>query len=207
MRYLKAFGLAVLTVLAAMAFVGSGIAAAEADKEIGLCEELVVLTGLCPPGRLLPLGTELTGLATAPKFISSLGTIECQDGLIKGLLGTEMGEVLTVTVTDFIFGKLPTPKLGEGCTGPCTGGIHAAAPVGGWFEVEALDHFFFKLEKVIFTQLGCPFGTTCVYSSGAFKSLVDRHFVEHPDWIGEEKEKDVVLINATLSRGPGGSGL
>ncbi len=201
MRYGKALCLATFAALVALAFIGSGTAAAEADKEIVLCEELVELTGLCPEEKYLRQGSEISGLATGAKIISSLGTVECQDSLIKGLLGTDMGKVLTVTVTDIVFGVLPTPNLGEGCS-TCTKGIHAALPVGGWFEVESLDHFFFKLEKVVFTLLNCPAGITCVYSSGEFKSLVDRDSVEHPDWKG--KKKDVVLVARTLSR-TGGS--
>jgi hypothetical protein len=200
MRYLKALGLAVLAALAAMALVCSGTAAAEADKEIVLCEELVELTGLCPEEKYLRQGSEISGLASGAKIISTLGTVECQDSLIVGLLGADMGKILTVTVTGIVFGVLPTPELGKGCT-TCTGGVHSAVPVGGWFEVEPLDDFYFKLEKVTFTLLNCPGGLTCTYTSGEFKSLVDRDAVEHPDWKG--KKKDVILVARALTRSGG----
>jgi hypothetical protein len=202
MRYLKALGLTALAAMAMMAFFGS-TAAAEADKEIVLCEELVELTGLCPEGRYLHQGSEISGLATNPKIVlTGVGTVECQDGLIKGLLGTDMGKVLTVTVTGISFGVLPTPNLGEGCT-TCTQ-VHTVVPVGGWFEVEPLDHFYFKFEKVLFTLLNCfGGGVTCNYASGEFKSLIDRDLLEHPDWKG--KKKDVILIARTLTREAGSS--
>ncbi len=205
MQFSKVLGLATAAAFVAMAFAGSSTAFAEADKEIVLCEELVVLSGLCPEKKYFEQGSEISGLAKAPKIVlGGVGTVECEDGLINGLLGTEMGPSLTVTVTEIVFGKLPEPTLGEGCS-VCTKGVHAALPVGARFEVEALDVFSFKLENVTFTLLGCPFGITCVYTTGEFKAPIDRDAMEHNDW--PNKTKDVVLINRTLTKAAGSNAL
>lgn len=196
MRPSKALGLAVTTAFAAMAFLGSGTAVA--DTEMVLCKALVnAASELCPPNAHLEQGTAISGLASAPAILlPAAPAIKCEDGIIGGLLGTTMAKELTVTVTEISFGKLPTPSLGAGCS-VCTGGIHVTLPVGGWFQVVE-DAFFFKLEGAKFVLKGCPMGTTCEYSTGEFKSTIDRDAQEHADW--PLKKKDVILVKRGLTR-------
>jgi hypothetical protein len=197
MRFSKALGLAVLAVMAAMAFVGGGTASA--DSEMVLCTALVEKASeLCPPNTYLKQGTTISALASAPAILlPGAPAVKCEDGIIEGGLGTTMAAELTVTVTEIAFGKLPTPALGAGCT-VCTQGIHVTPlPTGAWFGVEAGDAFFFKLEGVKIVLKGCPLGITCEYITGGFKSPIDRHAQEHPDW--PEKKKDVILVKRVLT--------
>ncbi len=198
MRLSKALGLAVFAVTVAMAFAGAGTASA--DEEMVLCTELVNLASeLCPNEAYLKQGTTISALASTPAILlPGSPAIKCEDGIIEGGLGTTMALELTVTVTQIAFGQLPTPTLGAGCT-VCTKGIHVTPlPTNGWFGVEASDAFFFKLEGVTIVLKGCPLGITCEYVTGEFKSPIDRHSQEHPDW--PEKKKDVILVKRVLTR-------
>jgi hypothetical protein len=200
MRFSKALGPAALAAMAGMAFLSASTASA--DDEMVLCTVLVNNADeLCPvPTAILAKGTTLTALASAPAILlPGLPAVKCEDGIIEGELNSSMGAELPFTAKNIAFGKLPTPTLGEGCS-VCTKGIHAA-PVGAAFEVAASDDFFFRFETANLVLKGCTFGT-CEYSSGKFKSLIDRDAQEHPDW--PEKKKDVILVKQSLTRVGGG---
>jgi hypothetical protein len=198
MRFIKPFGIAAMAATAAIMLIGT--ATAEADSEIVLCKSLVEQPKLCPAGAYWPQGTRLVALAKGVKVVTSIGTIECEDGIIEAGLGTEMGKILNVTIDKIELGKLPTPKLGEGCS-VCTKGIHATVPTGATFEVFEPDHFFFTTE-IKFVAKGCPLGATCEYTTGESKSFIDPDSVEHPDFPGVKK--DLILIRTTLTRIGGG---
>jgi hypothetical protein len=155
-------GLAMVAAIAAMAFVGASSASAQEHK-IVLCKELVTL---CPNGKLWPAGTKLTALATNPEMHSSLGTsTKCEDSLITGELAEEIGSPLSFKNLSMAFGSLPTPKLGLGCTGSCTGtGEETFHPVleDLKVEVEVTDKYYLKL-TVLLALLKCPIVGTCIY--------------------------------------------
>lgn len=199
MRLIKSLGIAAMVATAAIALIGTATASA-ADSEIVLCKSLVEHPKLCPEGAHWPQGTRLVALATNPKVVTSIGTIECEDGIIEAGLGNEMGKTISITIDKIELGKLPTPKLGEGCS-VCTKGIHATVPTGGTFEVFEPDHFFLNTE-IKFVAKGCPLGITCEYTTKEFKSFIDLDSVEHPDFPGVKK--DVILVRTTLTRVGGG---
>jgi len=172
MRFVKAFGLAALAAVAAMAFLGAGTASAQ-THDIVLCKELVTL---CPAGKLWPAGTLLEALAKEPKLLSSLGTIECEDSYILALATEEVGH-LNSGVPEYLldnvvpeFGVLPTPTLGLGCTGPCGATnqdwIHASFE-SSRLLVENVDKYFI-LGAGLALILNC-LGLTCVFRANHVK--------------------------------------
>jgi len=174
MRFVKAFGLAALAALATMAFIGTGTASAQHD--IVLCKTLATL---CAASEVWPTGTLVTALAKEPKLTSSLGTITCEDSYVKGLLENELGTATELKLDSVTveFGKLPSPSLGTGCTGPCT--TEAGSTIHATFEntrilVESPD-IYYILGGGLALLLNCPFGVTCVYRSTHTKKLIKHN--------------------------------
>ncbi len=199
MRFTKVLGLAAVAAVAAMAFIGTATAAAA--HEVVLCDELVAL---CPDNHLWPAGSLALALAKNPKLVSEiLGTpfvVECEDSLTVIELKASMGNPLPGSITSLEFGKLPTPTLGENCTG-CTKGIHSATPLTGNLEMSGEEYFLAGSGKA--TLLGCPFSTTCIYG-GSVKSKIE-HNGSHP--LHEGNNLAQILIKETLTKQSGSSGI
>ncbi len=165
MRFTKALGFAAIAAVAAMAFIGSSTASAQ-THEIVLCKKLVAL---CPKGELWPSLSTILLLAKEPKKASSLGTTACEDSLITAQLATEIGNPLTTKNITMTEGILPTPKLGVGCTGPCTGGENIHHEVEKIeFIIEAAkgleeSHGYALRWTGLSLLLNCPIVGTCVY--------------------------------------------
>jgi hypothetical protein len=89
-RLTKMFGPAVLSAVAATAFVGTNSAGAQPHEAIGLCNasELV----LCAAENLIPVGSgHLIGKATSPVLERTLAE-KCASSLAKGLVTGALGE-------------------------------------------------------------------------------------------------------------------
>lgn len=147
MRLTKAFGLAALAVVATMAFMGTSSAGAQVH-EIALCK---VLEKLCAAGNLWPSGTEVLLLAPNPELVGNF-TIKCPDSLIVAVTNAAVGNPLSATIKSVEFGKLPTPLLGEGCSG-CPFGlkteVHLAAfvPFTALVKVKGEDEYTLLVEN------------------------------------------------------------
>jgi hypothetical protein len=182
-RLVKMLGLAMVAAIATMAFIGAGSASAQEHK-IVLCDELVTL---CPNGHLWPEGTELEALAKEPKLHSSLGTTtSCEDSIVTGKVGPSPASPLTITSPLVEFGTLPTPKLGLGCTGSCTGtGEETIHPVldSMQIEVEAVDKYYLTGTGLA-ALLKCPLVGTCIFRGENIKVPIS-HTGKHPGHSGE----------------------
>lgn len=177
MRFFKMIGAVVMVATTTLVLFGIGTASAQTHK-IVLCKELVIL---CAPGKLWPSLSRFTWLAGKVEFSNSLGTITCEDSTITGELEAEIGDPLPIKNAALAFGVLPTPKLGLGCTGPCTGAgaenFHATLE-GLRYLVEAPDRYFI-LGGGLALILNCPLVGTCVYRTDHFKDEI-KHNGTHP---------------------------
>ncbi len=173
----RVFCAALATAIAAMALIGTGTAAA--TDQIVLCKTLVNKGKLCPKGELWGSGVVVLALAKNPIIKSSIATIQCEDAIITGRTTAEMGAPLPVELTAIEHGRLPTPKLGEGCT-TCVGGIHTFPPYTGKIEVTGEDEFFvsFGGEAEFLNCFGL--GVNCRYGAETIKSTIDNDSGEHP---------------------------
>jgi len=197
MRFIKAFCLAAFAALAAMAFVGAS--SASAQHQIVLCKELVTL---CPVGKLWGKGTLLEALSSNAVLLSSLGNISCPDSKVTGLAAQEIGDPYVVDSAAAVFGELPTPTLGLGCTmstGACGGAgkdwIHVEID-DLRILVEAVDKYFL-LAVGLTLILDCTFGATCVYRATHIKVPI-VHDGTHPAHAGNTLP--LVNILQTLTR-------
>ncbi len=165
MQFVKAFGLAALAAVAAMAFLGAGSASAQEHK-IVLCKKLVTLCGV---NDLWPSLTKIFALAEDPELQTSIGNILCEDSLVTAELAEEIGSPLKAKNITATFGKLPTPTLGTGCEGVCV-------ESGGKPNVESIHAEIQSLEVIVEPEnkyslrgtglaliLNCPLVGTCVY--------------------------------------------
>lgn len=194
MRLAKVFGLAVVAAVAAMAFVGAGTASAQ--HSIALCKSLVTLCGV---NELWPAGTILKALAKEPKLTNSLGTITCEDSVVEGKSAAAVGNPYIISSPTATFGVLLVPKLGLGCTGPCTAAgqenIHVTVDELR-ILVEAVDKYFL-LGAGLALLLNCPLVGTCVYRSNHFKVEI-KHDGTHPYHAGNNLP--LVQFNIQLAR-------
>lgn len=180
MRFLKALGLAAVAAMALMAFVNASIASAQ--DQITLCKALETL---CAPGNLWPAKTVVTALAKNPELVTSIGTIKCEDSIVTALSETSVASPLKFDSPTVVFGVLPTPNLGLGCTGPCgstgTDFIHAQLE-NLQVEVEATDKYFLKGSGLALI-LECPLVGTCVYRGENIRVPI-THTGTHPSMTG-----------------------
>jgi hypothetical protein len=200
MRLIKMLGLAMVVAIATMAFIGAGSAAAQ-DK-IVLCKELIEKGKLCPEGKEWPKGSLLLFLAKEPEFKSSATTVKCEDSVIEAKTLALSGSPLSIEISGLVFGKLPTPTLGEGCTG-CTKGIHAVLPINAEIEVTGEDDFWMKTTGLM-VKKGCPLGLTCVYGWEGIKSLIE-HKGTHPSHEGSNLPSMFFEVTLTRQTTHGGS--
>jgi len=200
MRFTKVFGLAAVAAVAAMAFIGTS--SAFAVDNVVICKTLVNSGALCPAGNLWLSGSVVEALATQPKLESSFGPdIVCEDSIVKGETLADKGNPnLGFKITSLIFGALPTPSLGNGCT-TCTGGVHTTVPITGTLGVEATDKFYLEASGQA-ELLGCPFSTTCIYGA-LVKSGTITHTGSHATHSGTNLA--VIPINFTLTKKAGSS--
>jgi hypothetical protein len=194
-RLIKMLGLAMVAAIATMAFVGASSASAQTHKVV-ICKELINKGQLCPEGKEWPKGSVLLLLALNPELKTSATVVKCEDSLVEAKTLALSGNGLPIEIFGLVFGKLPTPKLGEGCTG-CTAGIHPILPMSGEIEVTGEDEFWFKATGLA-VLLGCPLGLTCVYRGENIKAPI-HHTGEHPE-THEGKNLPVALFKATLTR-------
>jgi hypothetical protein len=197
MRFTKVFGLAAIAAVAAMAVIA--VSSAAAADTITICKKLVTGSELCPTGELLGSGGTIEALAKNPELVTSIGTEKCEDSTITGTVNAGSGATLPVTLGAPAFGVLPTPTLGTGCTGPCTGGVHALALENSSIGVEAEDKFFLKASGLAFL-LECNaifFTVTCAYRGENKVSKIDRDVSTHPRMEGKF---DLILVETVLTR-------
>ncbi len=186
MQFVKAFGLAALAAVAAMAFLGAGSASAQEHTEIVLCKELVKL---CGDKQLWPASTILSALATNPELKTSIGNITCEDSVVTGELENEIGTTLTSKSLSVTFGKLPTPTLGTGCTGVCVESGGKPNPESIHVELTELSVTVGAEDKYSLQGTGlalilnCPLVGTCVYRGEKVVSPIshDGLHAAHPD--------------------------
>ena len=94
------------------------------ETEIVLCKKLLSSGEACSEGEIYPSGTKLLALAENLEFKASpFSAMKCEDSLVEAETTASMGSPLGIKITKLEVGKLPTPKLGEGCT-TCTSGVH-----------------------------------------------------------------------------------
>lgn len=185
MTLIKALGLAAVAALTAMAFIGTSSAFAE--DEVVICKELVEKGKLCPSGQLWPAGSILLALAEKPQFLTTNFNVVCEDSFFEAETGASPSPKIALNFLKWEFGVLPTPKLGEGCTG-CTQ-IHTTLGPG-LIEVTELDDFWFRTGAE-FEFLNCPGKINCRYETGEFKVLID-HKGHHPAHKGENLARFVI---------------
>lgn len=176
MSLTKAFGLAALAVVAAMAFIGTSSAAAE--DGVALCK---VLEELCASGHLWPQGTIVLALAKDPKLKGVL-PILCEDSLIEAETLAHTASPLPISIFSVKFGVLPKPELGVGCTG-CPFGlkteVHTAPFVPYEASIKVTPKDIYKLlvnnakASVLCGSIECVF-------SGHVESNTITHEGEHP---------------------------
>lgn len=185
-----------------MATLGVSSAVAEPDQ-ITICKKLVTGKELCPLGQLAPKDTKILLLAKESKLVTSSGTATCEDSIMTILTLEEVNAPLPVDVS-IEFGKLPTPKLGEGCS-VCTGGIHTGETRGA-FNVKGTDEFSL-LMLTSAEYLNCFGFLTCQYGTAGFELdfPIDRDATIHPALSGAKG--DLILINEVELVRTGGSGL
>lgn len=178
MRSTKAFCLAALAAVAAMAFIGTSPAAAQ-THEITLCK---ALEELCAAGHLWPSGTEFLALGENQEIKGPL-PIKCPDVLLAAKTTAAVALPLPFVINTLEIGKLPTPKLGEGCTG-CPFGlkteIHTSpfVPYKAQSKVENIDKYSILIENFKL-QTSCG-SIKCGFESKDLASEVIKHDGEHP---------------------------
>jgi hypothetical protein len=195
MNLTKAFGLAALAVVAAMAFIGTGSAAAQ--HQVVLCKALETL---CKVGNLWPSGTEILALATNAELKGTL-PIVCEDVAFAAKITSAggIGSPLTLAITSLAYGVLPTPTLGAGCiSAPCGAGIQVHVnelPFAVLLAVTAVDKYTFNY--VGKATMLCS-GFTCGYAADKADIAPITHTGKHPLHAGENLPK--IESDFTLSR-------
>jgi hypothetical protein len=198
MRLIKVLGLAAVAAQTAMAFIGTSASLAQSEDTIVICKELIEKGKLCPEGKLWKEGSKLLLLAKNSDIQGAL-TVECEDAIATFTLGTPNVGLLPVSL-DVKYGKLPTPKLGEGCTS-CKE-IHAPL-TEGWIKVKGEDEFYLEWAGDL-TFLDCTiFNVTCVYGAEGIKTLI-KHDGTHS--LHEGTNLALLKIETTLFRKTGSSG-
>jgi hypothetical protein len=197
MRLIKVLGLAAVAALTAMAFIGTSSSLAE--DTIVVCKELIEVGKLCPEGKLWAQESKLLLLAKEPVLEGSL-TVKCEDSIATATLGGPAAGLLPVSI-DVVFGKLPTPKLGEGCS-ECSE-VHTPL-LEGWIKVKGTDEFYLEASGSA-TLLHCTFlNLTCIYGAEKIQTPI-KHDGTHP--LHEGTNLALLKIEATLFRKTGSSGL
>lgn len=193
MRLTKAFGLAAIAAVAALAFIGTSSAAAAG--EVVLCKELVTT---CPAGSQWPSGTTLLYLWSNAELLGVL-RYKCEDATITSKTTALSGSPLPFELTAVAFGKLPTPTLGEGCTGCPTGNaqVHVNKFFNGNVSVTAADKY--SLTFGLKVTLLCR-GFTCGYIKEAITSPI-THDGTHPNMSGTNLPRVHILTNLTINLG------
>lgn len=177
MNLIKVCGLTALAVVAVMAFSGTDTAAAQ-KHGVALCK---VLEKLCAVGNLWPKGTVILALAKEPKLNGVL-PITCEDSTIQAVTLAQTASPLPIEITSAEYGRLPTPSLGNGCTG-CPFGLkteaHTApfAPFPAQLTVEGEDEYRLLAENLKFVVL-CG-SVKCGFEAKHVKSLVISHNGTH----------------------------
>jgi hypothetical protein len=171
----------------------------EESGTVVLCKELIEKGKLCPEGKLWAEGAKLLLLAKEPVLEGTL-TVKCEDSIATATLGTPNVGLLPVSM-DVVFGKLPTPKLGEGCTG-CKE-VHVPL-TEGWVKVKGEDEFYLEVTGAA-TFLHCTvFNVTCVYGVEGLQTPI-KHDGTHP--LHEGTNLALLKFEVTLLRKEGSSGL
>jgi hypothetical protein len=119
-------------------------------------------------------GTELKALATNSEL---LGTVEakCEDSIMEGKATAGSSNPLPASLTNLQFGELPTPNLGEGCSG-CHQ-VHVALPIAATVEMVNGKYFLAGTGKA--HLLGCSFlNLTCAYEGKILAEIT--HSGKHP---------------------------
>lgn len=159
MRLIKLFGLAAITAVVGMAFMGvSSAMAEELDPLTVICKSDVLL---CPQAEILPAGSIITAVAlegeNAPVLLGAINE-KCEKSTIKTELVTADGQPLK--------GKEPA---GGGLSftecKPCTK-VTASAPEGSLEmagEPEPGDHHWTLTSSGSTLFEGCPFGVKCKF--------------------------------------------
>jgi hypothetical protein len=195
MRLIKAFSLAALAAVAAMAFVGT--TGASAGPDVTLCKVLVEKGKLCPDNNLFPKHTNILGLAENLELVTSSGVVKCPHSEATILTLEEIGNPVLGDVTALTFGTL-TNSLGGCTTCPI---VHTKPPYPAKVEVTGEDDFWITTSGSA-QLLNCfGLGITCEYGGEGLKFLIDPDFKKHPS---ANFTGDVQLINNTLTR-TGGS--
>jgi hypothetical protein len=172
MRLIKALCLAAVAAAIAVALIGNSSSLAGAEDWIVLCKKLVEKTQLCPTGELWPEESVILALAKNVEFDGSL-PIKCEDSLLEAVLIEEIGPGLPITIQSLVFGKLPTPKLGEGCT-TCAQ-IHSLTPSAAAIETPAEEDKFFLNATIKLLLLDCTASNLeCTYSTNQTKAFIDH---------------------------------
>lgn len=198
MKPLKALGLAAVAAMTAMAFIGTNSAFAE--DEVVICKELA--QKLCPEGKLWPQGSVIFALAQNPILKTNNNNIKCEDSILEAKTSATIGSPLSLEILSFDFGKLPTPKLGQGCTG-CPSGIHPSIPFPSEIKVTEKDEFFFNMSGG-FSYLKCLLlEMTCSYAGENIESAIE-HNGTHPN-DPEAGNLPLILVRAILLRQEGSS--
>jgi hypothetical protein len=199
MRLTKVLGLTAVAALTAMAFIGTSSSLAQSEDTIVICKELIEKGKLCPEGKLWAAGAKLLLLAKEPVIEGGL-TTKCEDALATLTLGTPNVGLLPVSI-DLAYGKLPTPKLGEGCSG-CSE-VHVPL-IEGWIKVKGEDEFYLELSSEE-TSLHCTvFNVTCIYGATGLQVSI-KHDGTHP--LHEGTNLALLKFEVTLLRKTGSSGL
>jgi hypothetical protein len=198
MRLIKVLGLAAVAALTAMAFIGTSSSLAQNEDTIVICKKLIEKGKLCPEGELWKEGAKLLLLAKEPVLEGGL-TVKCEDSIATATLGTPNVGLLPVSL-DVVFGKLPTPKLGEGCSG-CKE-VHVPL-INGWIKVKGEDEFYLAAEGEA-TLLHCTvFDVSCIYGNAVEVPI--KHDGTHP--LHEGTNLALLKFEVTLLRKTGSSGL
>lgn len=147
--------------------------------------------------RLLSIGNKAAGFSGTPEFkVAPFSALKCEDSMIEGETTVNMGKALGIKITNIAFGKLPTPKLGEGCT-TCTEGVHPPPSVSASIEMLNGNDYVLKSSEA-FELLSCfGLGVTCLYGSARLVSLVDSDVGKHKE-AAEEKGLAQILVSGTL---------
>lgn len=193
MRLTKAFGLAAIAAVAAMAFIGTSSAAAAG--EVVACKELVTT---CPAGSQWPSGTTLLALSSNAELLGTLN-LKCPDSLVSGKTTKLSGSPLPFELTAVSFGELPVPTLGEGCTGCPVGKaqVHMNALFNGNVSVVATDKY--TLTAGGKATVLCS-GFTCGYINEAIPSPI-THDGTHTNMAGNNLPRVHILTTLTINLG------
>lgn len=172
MKLVKAFGLALLAVVAVVAFiqVGTDSTHAEGEKKIVLCKKGSVT--VCPNETDIWVSNKIVTAEAVE--LTVLGAIKeiCTEVKLVGPVAPKMGSELTWTV---IAARI------QGCEGPCQtvrlDGLPAVAKVKAEPSGDE-DTYWLLLPLKI--KAVCTGGVTCVFSSHAKVEIVDPNVSGQP---------------------------